>query len=301
MSDIRSGTKHIALSNSILIEPYLIIGFVGIAFNFAWVFLMYGTNVFAPIGPYSDFRSLNVRLVLMASVSVAYIAGWILSDFLFDKRMLLAFFTVFFGTANCWPVIFPGIFDTFAVVYLFWVLTGIGYASSFLLWSEFLSTLNVHRSKIFIAGALLFGVVFAWPISLMIKPVSLFVALILPVLSCCALLFLERSYAPLVSRVRVTKEDSDKRQTLTARPIIATWASSIAFGFVLFYSCSHAIESHYVTSVIALAFALACIAILVDSMKYRVINEDLLLKIFLPTAALGFFSLLLFGPILRLI
>ncbi|NTU89639.1 MAG: helix-turn-helix transcriptional regulator, partial [Actinobacteria bacterium] len=49
------------------------------------------------------------------------------------------------------------------------------------------------------------------------------------------------------------------------------------------------------------AFALACIAILVDSMKYRVINEDLLLKIFLPTAALGFFSLLLFGPILRLI
>ena len=47
--------------------------------------------------------------------------------------------------------------------------------------------------------------------------------------------------------------------------------------------------------------ALACTAILVDSLKHKVINEDLLLKIFLPTAAIGFFSLLLFGPVLRLI
>ena len=133
---------------------------------------------------------MNVRLVLMVSVSLAYIVGWVLSDFLFGKRMLLAFLAVVLGTANCWPVIFPGIMDSATSMYIFWVMTGIGYASSFLLWSEYLSTLNVYRSKIFIAGALLLGAVFAWPISLMTQPVSLFVSLVLPILSCCALLFL---------------------------------------------------------------------------------------------------------------
>ncbi|NTU89881.1 MAG: hypothetical protein HGA54_08300 [Actinobacteria bacterium] len=284
-----------------VISPHSKLSILGISIHYAWIFCLLAPSVMTPGGSYGLNQITFARVGLMLACSLCLLFIWRKSDFFFNKRYLLIALVVLLGSATIWPslAIIPS--EQNSTFYLFWVLAGVGYACSIALWSEMFSSIDAAGVRAYISIGIVFGAILCALITLVIKSYAGVIASCLPFAEAITIVLLENKFDFLKNRMFVPGKESDARMNINWRPILSVVASNLAFGFILHFLFTQEGGELFPLIAYMLAAAIAGIVVIVDFSTRRFINEDFIIKIFLPTAAIGLIPLAFTGTTVRII
>lgn len=264
---------------------------LGISIHFSWLFSLFAPMIFTPTSLYSAGQAAHVRAAFVLALAISLIILWRTSDFFFDKRIVLLVLSAVLGSSIIWPLVFSTTGSSL-VFYIYWVCAGIGYACSLALWSEVLSSINPSGTRSFLSLGICFGAISSYLIILISSSSTNAAAIIFacfPFAESVIMHFLQKNLEVLKTRTLLPGKESDKRMDLNWHSITAVMASGVALGFVVQFLMQQTDSWPLVLPVFTAAATAGSLIVIVDSKHKRLIDEDFIIKIFLPTAAIGLF------------
>jgi DNA-binding CsgD family transcriptional regulator len=285
----------------VALDFFLSLGVLGFSFTFAWMLLLFSTSVFSNV-------LLSSRTVdMFAHIALAFAVVAMLSLFaafsrtVFILRPALPALTLVFSLANLYiTALPPGMLIT-PVLVGSWAVTGVGFALLIVQWSEFVSVLRVGQSKAFFSFSTLLAVFWVIVFLLMDQSYRMYLVFILSLASLVVLVFLRRYYLPLMEITFIDAKTTISRMQLSWKPLLSTTISSTALGFMLAWFIRNSQAVPYLPLVLSVLLALVLLMMSIDSMRWRKLGENFIMRTFLLYVVIGILPLLFVSGIWQIV
>lgn len=276
-------------NNLVLVSPRIMIGLIGAATCFSWLFFILGTSVYMPHT--SEFLGMTffVHLSFLCGFLLSLFLIWLLSALLMKSRIAhvcLSVGFIFFGAIG---ITLGGTSLVWYVVFAF--SAGLGYGLLYVLYGEYVvlffkSDIKAHVLGVFLVATILCG-------GLLIVDPGLYSILFLavPALSFVAYL-VQLVMFRLDKQASVTVQVSDRRTNVPWRAYIATGTADLATGFALGCILSNQSVGYWTYIVVFVGLLLTFVVLFTDSIKKNNIGESVTMRWFLPASAALVFPML---------
>ena len=275
------------------INARLLVGFIGAVACCAWLFLALALPAFFPssVAPDSLVGACgHLCFVLGASISLCCV--WQCADaFARHNGLCYALSTVCSVVGVVGIVFFGG--EGAGICPTFNFFLGVGCGLLYPLYGDFISAHFYAQIKDYVHGLFAFAVAVCCPLLFFDRAVCLFVAIFFAFAA--YVLYAVAQFALGTGKKNVVeKAESDARQSVSWRSYLSTATATIACGFALgcLASCWNELTvAHYVFMIASVLGT--CLVLVVDSFHKQVINETLMMRLFLPISAVATLPLLL--------
>ncbi len=285
-SDASEGRQ--AAKDWILVNPRMLVGLVGAVACYAWLFIMLGTSAFLPGAGGLDVASGAGHLACIVGVVAALFVSWAFSNALSAHRLVQFCLAAALAAAGCAGLWLAG--GASPVAWVPALALGLGFGFLYPLYGELVCLFFYGNVRPYVHGVFLCAAFACCGLLFAGMETGFFFAVVFPLVAFAAYLF-ELVVYRLDARPVVDRRESDGRARVVWRSYLATVTSGMAAGFAL--GCLVSVENTqsgaYVLAEV-LVFA-TCLFLLVDSLKWRKVNETMTMRLFLPGAALVVFPL----------
>lgn len=272
----------------ILVNPKMLVGLAGAAACYAWLFVMLGTSAFLPGAGPLDAATGAGHLACVVGVVVALAACWALSDAFSSHRLVQLGLAAALTAAGCVGLCLAG--GDLCLVGPPSLALGLGFGFLYPLYGELVCLFFYGNVRPYVHGVFLCASFACFGLLFSDAKARFFFAAVFPLAAFAAYLFVLVAYR-LDARPAVARKESDARVRVVWRSYLATVTSGMAAGFAL--GCLVVVEALRSWSyVLVAAFVfVTCLVLLVDSLRWRKVNETMTMRLFLPGAALVVFPL----------
>lgn len=280
----------------VLVNPRLLVGLIGAATCYAWLFIMLGSSVFFPGAENNEYITSIGHLTFLIGVIIALIACRVLSNALSAHRVIALLVSIVFcaiGSAGL------GFFSADTdLACAFSCILGMGFGFLYPLYGEFLSKFFHSAMRNYVNGVFLAAIVICCAFLFAGGGYANYaLGVVFIAISLCVCLF-ELIAFRADSREVVDKTESDERARVVWRSYIATATSGMTSGFALGCIVSIPITESFpwwcYVATLATLF-LMCLVVFADSLKWRKINEAGTMRWFLPCSTVLVFPII-FAP-----
>jgi len=298
ISELSSKKVSTANNQWLLVNPCIMIGFIGAISSFVWLFLALSTSVYVPHAEFSNTLVGIVHVSFAVGLASSLLISWIGSNFFSKNRLfLLALATVFSATA-CFGMGIENIAITFG--WLFSMFMGFGLGFMYVLYGEFICLFFKAAIRSYIYGIFLcasfvcLGILFAGP------TMEFWFGMIFPTVSIVSyvliFIFFKINQLPAID-----SSSSDLRQKIVWRSFVATATTGLAVGF----ACGCILSSEKLGSweyvVMFIVAFLVCLYMFIDAIKKYKLNESVTMHLFLPFSAIIVFPIIFVPESLRFV
>lgn len=290
-----------------VISPHVIFGLCGFTLYLTWTFVLF---ISPAVTPESSLSALNVssviptkylaRFAMLLAIFVSLVVCRMRADHLSTKRgiLFMIFGSLSLVTLSLIALSFFGAIPL--VSYLALALLGIAQCFMILLWSSFLSVIGERKILLFTAicvgSAALLTI-----LMLFLQPhasVWITYSLCWATMGCYAFVYYKH---PETRRpLSVEASASDRRSTIKTKSALSVVLYSVALGFAVYFIATQ--ETGVVGPLIAgLAVLLASIIVILDSTRFHLISEGVLVKLHLPFILIGLVPMFFTNAVIRMI
>lgn len=274
-----------------MVNPQVLVGFVGAIFCYAWLFLMLGTPAFIPNTPFSGVLGGFEHFSFVIGVCLGLLGTWAVSDILAIRKPVQLLISVVFTILGLIAYWFNAYTPAESYVLFASIFSGCGFGLLNSLYGDYIclyaqGSMRACVNAIFMFAALLcVGFLFTSHTS------SLVFATIFPLASLIIysiLLFVIK----FKSRFEIDRKASDERGSIKWRSYFATITSGIAVGFAV--GCILATQGihGWPYILIELMLLLTCVCLFYDSAHNKIFNETFSMRYFLLGASFISFPML---------
>lgn len=303
MADSAQAKRSIIRSDDnsrLVVDFFLALGLLGFSFSIGWMLVLFGTSLFTE-KIQEESLAVLIHLILSGAVTVTFGFTWRFSDSMFKHRKYLLAVAPLLSSANLWMNLLPFVVIDSSWFILSWSLTGVGFAFFVLLWSEFTSLLQSGQAKPFFALAMFLGILWSTGFLLMFPLAASYSVYLLPSVTTIVLVILHRHYRPLKMITYIDRKSSAVRLRLSWKSILCTVVSSMALGFMLSWLVGYEIRHRAVLYPLVFFVGLASLVVIVDSIRWKKLGENFVMRIFLPLVASGMLPLVIANDLGRAI
>lgn len=280
----------------VLVNPRLLVGLIGAATCYAWLFAMLGTSAFFPGADGSEYIVSVGHLAFIVGVIIALLICRVLSNAFSAHRIFELLISVALCACGCAGLgCFPADAD---LTCAFSCVLGLGFGFLYPLYGEFLSKFFYTAMRNYVNGIFLAAAVICCAFLFAGSGYTNFaLGVVFVVISLCVCLF-ELIAFHADSREVVDKSESDERARVVWRSYLATATSGMTGGFAL--GCIVSIPTigdfpWWCYAATLAAVFLTCLVVFADSLKWHRINEAGTMRWFLPCSTVLVFPII-FAP-----
>lgn len=270
----------IAPNDYFLISARMLIGSIGIAACFSWLFLAMGSDAYASPQLVGTLGSGSYHFLLLAGLLCSLLLSWVAADRLGRAAFSVAAFLV--SAVGCGLIWLP---QAPLVAMMFGCfLFGFGCGLLYSLYGELFSLLYFGSLKRRVAEVFLVSALCCLVVMVCGFPTGYAVALAFPVVAFVFYLVGLPHFKPAFTSVTV--RESDERCRVKIRSYLATTTAGLVVGFAFGgIAFSDPFPSNAAEIVAAIAVAAASAALLYDSVGRNRLTEPISMKYFLPFSA----------------
>ncbi|MDR2107959.1 MAG: helix-turn-helix transcriptional regulator [Coriobacteriales bacterium] len=286
---------------SVVVDFFLAIGVLGYSFALAWLFLLFSTSLFSAKLVAGDAQSMLLHVIMTLGVIGALGLAILFSGFLFKVRPALPILAIILSLSNLWIELLDFFPQNSPVYYLTWALTGVGLALLVLIWSEFVASLKVGQAKLFFGLSACLAAL--WLAGYLVTAVEYRFILVfaMPFSSLMLFLFLRNYDRFFMNLEYIDAKTSLSRMRLSWKPVLSTAASSCALGFSLSWLMAFGQNDAVLNFVLVLFVFIVAIVMVVDTVRWRRLGENFMVRSLLLFAAIGMLPLLFISDVGKMI
>ncbi|MDR0500475.1 MAG: LuxR C-terminal-related transcriptional regulator [Coriobacteriales bacterium] len=282
---------------SVVIDFFLAIGIFGNSLFLAWMFLLFGSTLFSlkliPSGEQTIFLHIGLTLGVIFTLCLTLI----FSKTVFRLRNVLPIFAILFSVSNLWVELFDIFGQGSWLYYLTWPCTGIGLAIMVLIWSEFSASLKVGQAKLFIGLSACFAAIWVAIVLITVEQFRYFLVYALPFLSLLVMIFLRNYYLFFLNLDFIDAKTSLSRMRMSYKPVLSTFGCSCALSFVLSWFITFKYDDIGLNLALVLFCLVAAIILVVDTVRWKRLGENFMVRSFLIFVAIGMLPLLFISDV----
>lgn len=180
------------------------------------------------------------------------------------------------------------------------LLTGICMALTITLWSSFLSVIGEHRILLFCAICVGAAAGLAMLMTLLLPLAAILTTLFTGWVSLAALAILLYRRAEIKKPLGISAKVSDRHFNIHTKSTVSVMLYNTAIGFAVCYIAGSA-SGLFGAAMATLAVIVASIIVALDTTKYQIITESLLLKLHMPVMIVGIAPMFFPSQTLRIV
>jgi DNA-binding CsgD family transcriptional regulator len=277
---------------SVVLDFFLAVGVIGNSFALAWLFLLFGSSLFSTKLIASDSQSMVAHIIMTLAVIITLVLVIFFSRFFYKTRSVLPILAMLFSLANLWAELFDIFPVDSPIYYLSWAITGVGLALLVLTWSEFVASLQVGQAKLFFGLSACFAAIWILGFLVTAQEYRYFLVFALPFLSLLFFIFLRVYDRFFTSLEYIDVKTSMSRMRLSYKPVLSTAASSCAMSFLLSWFFLYGQKDATLNLILVGVIFVAFIVMVIDTIRWKRLGENFLVRSFLIFAAIGLLPLL---------
>lgn len=267
-------------SNWFVVNPYIIAGVFGFSLAFSWFFGILTISDFVLYRTAGKMDSEFFHIVFAAILTVSYLVIWRASDWFQSHRAVLLGIALVCGSSVLWGMnVFP---NNLLWAFVKTAFTGMGVASLFILWSEFISAVIGQKARVALATSIALS--FVWYLLLWITKLAIvpYALATFGVLSAFIYLFLKLNFSQMDNLPEIPAVESDLRLRITWEPWLLAFIASVAQGFAMYWLLSVDAFQMLATLIIGVVSLIVFTIITVDTLKQFLFKESFIRRLFLP-------------------
>ena len=273
----------------------MFVGFVGAVACYAWLFLAFAVPLFTHFEVAFDITTAGFEHGFFALGAFLSLCGvWFFSDFATKHYVFFFVLSAIFGLVGLFGLLISLDTESAFLYFVCNMLLGFGCGLLYSQYGEFISSYFYAQIKDWVHGLFACAVLICCPLLFFPSDVRLGIAVVFIFVAYIAFGAVRFGFHAKCSDEAVGKAESDARQSVSWRSYFSTATAAITCGYALGCIASFWSELSFIhLIVLAVVVFSTCLALVIDSFHKQVINEALMMRLFLPSVAVVVLPLLL--------